>query len=212
MENNTYPFVNLPLPYEYDALEPYIDARTMAIHHERYAEAYVTRLNMVLADYPGLQALTLEQLIQNADSLPKALQVPIRNYAGGIYNHRLYFNGLAPPSDKEPKGKLLELINSQYGSLTVFKEILMEEALSVFGSGYTWLIYDKGRLVILTSPNQNTPVEQKKCTILNLDVWEHAYYLKHYNRRGDYIADWFNVVNWDKANENFLECVRQQFR
>ncbi|WP_313524502.1 superoxide dismutase [Anaerotignum sp.] len=211
MENNQYPFVNLPLPYNYNALEPYIDAKTMEVHHDKHLQGYINNLNQVLKGYQGLQLLTLEQLIENADRLPKGLQAPIRNYAGGVYNHRVYFDGMEPPTDQKPRGKLMEMINSQYGSLQSFKDVFKKEAQGVFGAGYAWLVYDKGKLKILSTPNQNSPIEQGFCPIFNIDVWEHAYYLKHLNERGDYIDDWFNVVNWDMANQNYLNCIRRYY-
>lgn len=208
MENNRYPFVNVPLPYAYDGLEPYIDTNTVQIHHERYLEGYINKLNGILKDYPELQTLTLEQLIQNIHSLPEGLQTPIRNSAGGVYNHRVYFYGLQPPTKEQPENRLIDFIQAQYGSFEAFKAVFVKEALAVFGSGYTWLVYNNGKLEVVNTPNQNCPLEQNKCPIFNLDVWEHAYILKHYNKRDEYIADWFEVVNWDKANENFLACVR----
>ena len=203
-----YPFVNLPLPYAFDALEPYIDAKTMEIHHDRQLQAYINQLNRVLSDFPVLQSMTLEELIINADELTDGLAIPIRNYGGGVYNHRFYFNGMQPPSDLTPRGRLIEMINAQYGNFYNFQEVVKREGLSVFGSGYAWLVFDDGRLRVITTPNQNCPLEQGLCPILALDVWEHAYFLKHYNLRGNYIDDWFRVINWEKADENYLNCIQ----
>ncbi|KXL53431.1 superoxide dismutase [Anaerotignum neopropionicum] len=208
MENNMYPFVNLPLPYAFDALEPYIDTKTMEIHHDRQLQAYINQLNRVLSDFPVLQSMTLEELIINADELTDGLSIPIRNYGGGVYNHRFYFNGMQPPSDLTPRGRLIEMINAQYGNFYNFQEVVKREGLSVFGSGYAWLVFDDGRLRVITTPNQNCPLEQGLCPILALDVWEHAYFLKHYNLRGNYIDDWFRVINWEKADENYLNCIQ----
>lgn len=204
-----YPFVNLPLPYEYDALEPYIDTKTMIIHHDKSLQAYVDRLNEVLKAYPGLQSFTLEELIEGADKLPKVLQAPIRNYAGGVYNHRFFFNGLKIPNRLEPQGNLVEMINAQYGNFNNFKEVFKNEALGLFGSGDAWLVFDKGKLKIMTTPNQNNPLAEGYCPILTIDVWEHAYFLKHYNLRNAYVDDWFRVINWDEANRNFMNCLRE---
>lgn len=207
MENNLYPFVNLPLPYDYDALEPYIDTRTMEIHHDRQLQSYIDRLNLILRDYPVLQQMTLEELIINADSLSVGLQIPIRNYAGGVYNHRRYFDGLQRPSDITPKNTLLEVINGQFGNFYNFQDVVKKAGMGVFGSGYTWLVFDKEKVKVITTPNQNCPIAQGYCIIFALDVWEHAYYLQHYNLRGNYIDDWFRVVNWEKANQLYLECL-----
>lgn len=210
MENNTYPFVNIPLPYDYDALEPYIDTRTMVIHYDRQLQDYINRLNAILKDDPVLQSMTLEELIINSSELLEGgLQESIRNYAGGVYNHRFYFNGMAPPTNVSPKGILVEMIASQYGNFTNFLEVLKFEGLRVFGSGYAWLVFDNGILRIVTTPNQNNPIAQGLCPILALDVWEHAYFLKHYNLRANYIDDWFRVINWDQATENYLACLNQ---
>lgn len=211
MENDTYPYVNLPLPYALNALEPYIDTKTMEIHYGRQLPAYINRLNAILKDFPELQSMTLEELIVSSEDLyQNGLKVPVQNYAGGVYNHRFYFNGMAPPSNLSPRGILFEMIESQYGNYTSFKEVFKFEGMKVFGSGYAWLVYDDGVLRIVTTPNQNNPIAQGYCPILALDVWEHAYFLKHYNLRANYIEDWFRVINWDEATKNYLDCVNQQ--
>lgn len=209
MENNCYPFINLPLPYAYDALEPYIDARTMHLHHDRHLQTYIDNLNAILKDEPQLQKLTLEQLIRRSHRLPQGLRIPIRNNAGGVYNHRLYFNGLAVPAEREPRGRLVSRLIRQYGSLEEFGQQLKKAALSVFGSGYAWLVYERCVLKIVTTPNQNNPIEQGARPILTVDVWEHAYYLKHYNVRAAYLDDWLQIINWERAEQNFINCVQQ---
>lgn len=206
MENNFYPFVNTPLPYDYDDLEPYIDEKTMYLHHDKHLQTYINNLNAALEKYPQLQKLSLKQLIKASGRLQKEIQTAVRNNAGGVYNHRFYFDGLKNPSQREPSGRLAEAISKAFGSYQDFKAEFKKAALSVFGSGYAWLVFDKCRLKIITTPNQNSPVERGLCPILTIDVWEHAYYLKHYNVRADYIDDWFNIINWDKAEENFLNC------
>lgn len=209
MQNNYYPFVNAPLPYAYDALEPYIDEKTMYLHHDRHLQTYINNLNEILKENPQLQSLSLEQLIVNASRLPKSLQTSIRNNAGGVYNHRFFFEGLINPSDKIPHGKISEEIEKQFHSIETFMGEFTKAALSVFGSGYAWLVSDKGILKIITTRNQNTPLEQRLCPILNLDVWEHAYYLKHYNMRADYIKDWHHIINWDNAEKNYRNCLKE---
>lgn len=206
MENNFYPFVNYPLPYDYDALKPYIDEKTMHLHHDKHLQTYIDNLNNVLEKYSQLQKLSLEQLIKISRRLPKHIQTAVRNNAGGVYNHRFFFDGLKNPSQREPSSRLAEVIGRTFGSYQGFKDEFKKAALSVFGSGYAWLVYDKCRLRIITTQNQNSPIEKRMCPILTIDVWEHAYYLKHYNVRADYIDDWFNIINWDKAEENFSTC------
>ncbi len=208
MENNNYPFVNTPLPYDYDALEPFIDEKTMYLHHDRHLQTYIDNLNAVLEKYPELQKLSLEQLIKISGRLPKQLQTAVRNNAGGVYNHRFFFSGLTNPASKEPHGRLAQAINQCFNDFDQFESEFKKAALSVFGSGYAWLVYSRHRLRVVTTPNQNTPIEQGLCPILNIDVWEHAYYLKHYNKRADYVDDWFNIINWDKAEQNLLNCFK----
>lgn len=207
MENNFYPFVNYPLPYDYNALEPYIDEKTMYLHHDRHLQTYINNLNDVLEKYNHLQKLSLEYLIKISNRLPKQIQATVRNNAGGVYNHRFFFEGLRNPTQSEPNGRLAEAIRKTFGGYEKFKPEFKKAALSVFGSGYAWLVCDKCGLRIMTTPNQNSPIEKGFCPIIVVDVWEHAYYLKHYNVRADYIDDWFNIINWDKAEENFLNCT-----
>lgn len=210
MENNYYPFVNLPLPYSYDALEPYIDVKTMHLHHDRHLKTYIDNLNDALKNEPQLQKLSLTELIENAHRLPADLETKIRNNAGGVYNHRFYFEGLTNPSESNPSGSLIDRIEQQFGSLELFKDDFKKAALSVFGSGYAWLVYDNGELSIVTTPNQDTPLPAGFCPILAIDVWEHAYYLKHYNVRADYIDDWSDIINWKQAQKNYTACIEDE--
>lgn len=201
------PFINPPLPYEYDALEPYIDAQTMHLHHDKHLQAYTDHLNDALRGHPELQRLSLEQLLLAAGRLPKAVGVPIQHNAGGVYNHRLYFDELRPDGVRRPVGALAGAIDRTYGSFDTFQKLFSAAALSVFGSGYAWLVSDsRGRLDIITTPNQETPLTRGLCPVLTADVWEHAYYLKHYNQRANYLNDWFQVVDWDGANNRYLSC------
>lgn len=206
MQNQYYPYVNLPLPYAYDALEPFIDEKTMMLHHSRHLQTYIDHLNDALRDHPQLQRMSLEQLLANAFRLPHAAQTAIRNNAGGVYNHRFYFDLLAPPTDSKPMGQLAAAIDRDFGSYDAFQKAFTQAALAVFGSGYAWLAVVNGVLRIVITPNQNTPLELSLCPVLTLDVWEHAYYLKHYNERAAYINDWFHVVNWEQAEQNYLKC------
>ena len=208
MQNEYYPFVNLPLPYKYDALESYIDTKTMMLHHDHHLQTYIDNLNAILRTHPWLQRLSLEQLIQNASSLPYDTQNILRNNAGGVYNHRFYFDGLQPSAGQQPVGALAAAINRDFGSIEQFKKDFQAEAQSVFGSGYAWLVGTCDKLYIITTPHQNSPIEAGLCPILTVDVWEHAYYLKHYNLRADYIIDWFHVVNWEQAEQNYQSCIK----
>ncbi len=190
MNNNQYPFINTPLPYAFQALEPYIDATTMYLHHEKHLQAYIDNLNKLLAKEPKLQACMLEELTQ--------MPGDIGRNSGGVYNHRFYFEGLQPPK-KVPHNQLYEEIESQFQSFEAFQRIFKQTALSVFGSGYAWLVWERGMFRIITTANQDVPCLKKMSPILCIDVWEHAYYLKHYNLRGDYVDDWFKVINWETA-------------
>ncbi|MGI6167776.1 MAG: superoxide dismutase [Eubacteriales bacterium] len=211
MENSYYPFVNLPLPYDYSALEPYIDAKTMILHHDRHLQTYINNLNELLSENPRLQRLTLKELCSlDTGRLPYGLKTEIKNNAGGVYNHRLYFESLRKPTGTGPVGELARAIEQQFGDVARLFDELKKAGMSVFGSGYAWLVSERGRLGIMTTKNQDNPIGIKRglCPVLTLDVWEHAYYLKHYNLRGDYIDDWSQVINWDRANSNYAECFK----
>lgn len=205
--NQHYKFINPPLPYAYDALEPFIDTKTMELHHDRHLQTYVDNLNNILKDYPEYQNFSLEELILYADSLPDVIKMPILRNAGGVYNHIFYFSILQNPSTAKPPQPLLEIINSVFGNYFNFKQSFTDAALSVFGSGYAWLVLDAlNRPKIITTANQATPLPMNLCPVLNIDVWEHAYYLKHYNKRADYINDWFQVINWQQVEQNLTDC------
>lgn len=206
--NQKYPFVNPPLPYAYDALEPFIDTKTMELHHDRHLQTYVDNLNKTLKDYPQYQNMSLQELLIFSSSLPVAIQKNIINNAGGVYNHIFYFSILKNPSVSIPSQPLSKFINSIFENYNKFKQAFTEAALSVFGSGYAWLVLDAfGKLKIITTANQDTPLLLNLCPILNIDVWEHAYYLKHYNKRVDYINNWFNIINWQQIEQNLMGCL-----
>lgn len=191
------------LPYAYNALEPYIDEETMKLHHDKHYKAYVDNLNKSLEKYPELFNYSLIELLQNIDKIPKDIQKSVLNNAGGAYNHGFFFD-IMTPEKTEVSGELKSAIEKEFGSYENFKDKFKEASLSVFGSGWAWLVKDSdGKLSITTTPNQNSPVSDNLIPIIGLDVWEHAYYLKYKNVRADYIDNWFNVVNWDKALENF---------
>lgn len=193
-----------PLPYPYDALEPHIDARTMEIHHGKHHAAYVTNLNKALAEAPELARKPIEQILQDLNSVPENVRTAVRNNGGGHYNHSLFWRMMKKGGGGEPKGNLAQAIDRKFGSFSGFKENFTEAATKVFGSGWAWLVMGSdGQLSVESSPNQDSPIMagSGKTPLLGLDVWEHAYYLKHQNRRADYINAWFNVVNWEFVAE-----------
>jgi len=210
--NNHYPFQLVPLSYSYSALEPYIDEKTMMLHHDRHLQTYVNNLNTILKDYPELQNWSLEQLLYYIDLVPEKIRTAIINNGGGVYNHNLYFAGLTNDVNSRNVSNapnLMRAVNSKFGSLDEFKKQFKAQAMSVFGSGYTWLAADKnGELQIINTKNQDTVLPLNLMPIFLIDAWEHAYYLKHYNVRADYIDDWFNVVNWEQAEANY-GCIKQ---
>lgn len=190
------PFTLPELDYQYDDLTPYISAEIMELHHSKHHQAYVDKLNVALENYPELQQKTLEELLQSLDQLPKDIRLAVRNNGGGHYNHSLFWKWLSPTST-QPSSELQTALIEKYGSFELFKEKFSESAMSVFGSGWVWLLPD---LSIVTTPNQDSPLSLDGITpILGLDVWEHAYYLDYKNKRPDYIKAWWNVVNWDNV-------------
>lgn len=194
-----------PLPYDFSALEPHIDAQTMQIHHGKHHQAYITNLNNALKDHADLQGKTLESLISNLDSVPEAIRGAVRNNGGGHYNHSLFWQIMGPGCGGEPTGAIAEAINSDLGGFAAFKEAFTKAGLTRFGSGWAWLSVGKdGKLVVSSSPNQDNPLMDGSGTpILGNDVWEHAYYLKYQNRRPDYLAAWFNTINWAEVNRRY---------
>lgn len=199
-----YPFEVKPLPYAYDALEPYISQQIMHLHHDRHLKTYVENLNSALAHHPQLQGLSLKRLIVKAPSFPKSLCAPISRNGGGVYNHQFFFESLQPAAGQGPTGSLEQALIRCFGSVSEFQKRFTETALSVFGSGYAWLVCcGNGQLKIITTANQETPLTRGLRPILNLDVWEHAYYLQYYNVRADYVQAFWNVVNWDMAQRRY---------
>ena len=199
------PFENTPLPYAFDALEPYIDARTMEIHHDRHLQAYIDGLNRAIAPFPALQNCTAARLaVLNAPAL-RCIRPALCRNAGGVFNHRFYFAGMTPDGSRRlPCGALQAAVLQTFGTQAAFEDAFTKAALGVFGSGYVWLVRDvAGRLRIITTANQDTPMARGLRPLLCCDVWEHAYYLKHQNRRADYAADWLRVADWARANDIF---------
>jgi len=199
-----YPFKLQPLPYPYDAMEPFIDAKTMEIHHSKHVQTYVDNLNKALENQPDFHSWPLERLLYNLHMLPQEIQAAVRNNAGGVYNHNLYFNIMAPGGTPLAEGSLKAAIDKTWGTLDEFLTQLKAAGLSVFGSGWAWLVADNlGNLSIFKSPNQDTQIPVNLTPVINLDVWEHAYYLKVQNRRADYIDNWSNVIDWQAAQRNY---------
>ncbi|HXF44374.1 MAG TPA: superoxide dismutase [Candidatus Paceibacterota bacterium] len=191
------------LPYAYDALEPWIDARTMEIHHGKHHQGYVDKLNAALEKFPDLQEKSLEELFGNLDNVPPEVRMAVRNQGGGHFNHSLFWKVMGPKTGGEPKGDLAGAIEKKFGNFATFKEQFSAAASGVFGSGWAWLVMKNGELEIMTTPNQDNPLMQGMKPILGLDVWEHAYYLKYQNKRPDYITAWWNVVNWGELEEGY---------
>ncbi|MGD1072520.1 MAG: superoxide dismutase [Bryobacteraceae bacterium] len=204
------PFTLPALPYAYDALEPYIDAQTMQIHHDKHHQVYVDNLNKAVASDPSLAGKSLDTLVSGLDTLPVAVRTQIRNQGGGHYNHSLFWQTLTPASkQKKPSGKLAAAINQTFGSQEKLEDSLKAGATGVFGSGWAWLSLDKSNKLILSSlPNQDSPLSSGIRPLLGIDVWEHAYYLKYQNRRADYLAAILHVVNWDFVSARYEELAR----
>jgi Fe-Mn family superoxide dismutase len=198
-----------PLPYPKDALEPFIDATTMEIHHDKHHAAYVTNVNKAIAGKPELESKSPEQLIANLEAVPAEIRGPVRNNGGGNLNHTFFWKLLAPKSGGSPTGRLAEDLKSAFGSFDSFKEKFEAAGLARFGSGWVWLVSNGGKLDIVSTANQDNPLMGKAVAgcegnpIVGCDVWEHAYYLKYQNRRADYLKAWWNVVNWAEAAKNY---------
>jgi Fe-Mn family superoxide dismutase len=191
-----------PLPYPYDALEPHIDEATMKLHHGKHHQAYVDKLNAAIAASEW-ESKSIDEIMVSLDKVPDKIKAAVRNNGGGHYNHSLFWQWMSPTGGGEPTGKVAEAINAKFGSFAKFKEEFEAAGMSRFGSGWVWLIQDGGELSIVTTPYQDCPVSEGKKVLLGNDLWEHAYYLKYQNRRPEYLAAWWNVVNWNKVTELF---------
>ena len=191
-----------PLPYSYDALEPHIDEATMKLHHGKHHQAYVDKLNAAIAASEW-ESKSLDEIMVSLDKVPDKIKAAVRNNGGGHYNHSLFWQWMSPTGGGEPTGKVAEVINAKFGSFAKFKEEFEAAGMSRFGSGWVWLIQDGSELSITTTPYQDCPVSEGKKVLLGNDLWEHAYYLKYQNRRPEYLAAWWNVVNWNKVTELF---------
>ncbi len=195
------------LPYEYSALEPYIDAQTMEIHYSKHHNGYVDKLNAALEKYPDLQEKSVRELIENLDAIPEDIRTAVRNNGGGHLNHSMFWSLMQKSAGQKPEGEVLELINKKFGSMEEFKTQFSNAAATRFGSGWAWLVVKNGELEVMSTANQDNPVSEGYEPILGLDVWEHAYYLKYQNKRPEYIENWFNVINWEQVAK-FYEAAK----
>jgi len=195
------------LPYAYDALEPHIDARTMEIHHTKHHQAYIDKTNAALQGQDDLAARSIDDLVSALDSVPENIRGALRNNGGGHSNHSSFWTVMSPDGGGEPEGPLADAISAAFGSFAAFQEQFAAAAATRFGSGWAWLSVHGGSLVVESTPNQDTPLSVGNTPILGLDVWEHAYYLNYQNRRPDYIAGFWNVVNWGEVSRRFAEAT-----
>jgi superoxide dismutase, Fe-Mn family len=195
-----------PLPYDYSALEPHIDEQTMRIHHDKHHAAYVTNLNAALKDNPELSSKSVEDLISNLNAVPEAIRTAVRNNGGGHANHTLFWEIMKLGGGSAPTGALAQAIGSAFGDLDALKKQVNEAGAKRFGSGWSWLVLDGGRLAVMSTANQDSPLMEGKQPLLGVDVWEHAYYLKYQNRRPDYLSAWWNVVNWNEVAARYASA------
>ena len=201
-QNTSGPFSLPPLGYDYNALEPHIDAATMRFHHDRHHAAYVNNLNAAIGRYPQLASQSAIALISNLDSIPEDIRTIVRNNGGGHINHTMFWEIMTPNGGGEPTGKIATAINENFGSLAVLKQQFNDAGLKRFGSGWVWLVRNKeGKLEVTTTANQDSPFMTGQYPLMGNDVWEHAYYLKYQNLRGDYLNAWWNVINWPEVNK-----------
>ena len=198
------PYQLPPLPYAFDALEPHLDVLTMEIHHGKHHQAYITNVNAALEPHPDLLKKPVEELVASLNSLPEAVRTAVRNNGGGHANHSLFWTIMGPGKGGEPGGALAKAIAAAFGDFAAFKDAFSKAAMGRFGSGWAWLVSDKsGKLQVVSTANQDSPLTDGAKPILGLDVWEHAYYLNYQNRRADYVAAWWNVVNWENVADRF---------
>ena len=195
------PFTVPNLPYAYDALEPHIDKETMTLHHDKHHAAYVNNLNAAIEKHPELGSKSVEDLIKNLSGVPDDIRTAVRNNGGGHVNHSMFWEIMGPGGGGDPKGALADAIKSTFGDLATFKTQFQDAGVKQFGSGWVWLVVADGKLQVVSTPNQDNPMSQGHKPVMGNDVWEHAYYLKYNNRRPEYLAAWWNVVNWDEVNK-----------
>ncbi len=195
-----------PLPYDYNALEPYIDEQTMHLHHDKHHAAYVTSLNTALEKYPDLQKRRVEDLLRDINSVPEAIRTAVQNHGGGHANHTMFWQIMKPQGGGNPTGAIARVIDDKLGGFQSFKEKFNDNGVKRFGSGWTWLILKGNSFELISTANQDSPLMQGAYPIMGNDVWEHAYYLKYQNRRADYLNAWWNVINWEAINQRLQEA------
>jgi superoxide dismutase, Fe-Mn family len=206
----SYPFSLPDLPYDFGALEPHIDARTMEIHHDKHHAGYTKKLNAALESHADWQGRSVEDILRHIDQVPEQVRTAVRNNGGGYANHALFWTIMSPNGGGEPGGDFASTLSDAFGSFETFKEKLTNEASTRFGSGWGWLVVDgSGSLKVYSTPNQDSPFMNGDTPILGVDVWEHAYYLKYQNRRGDYLGAWWNLVNWDEVAKRYSAAAAQ---
>ena len=205
-----YPFEVKELSYDYNALEPYLCKEIIELHHDKHYATYVNKLNEIIKNYPNLQNMTLEQLLTEPEHIPSEIRTTIKNNAGGVYNHELYFSCMNSADCELPTDRLALAINASFGSIENFKAELSSAAINQFGSGYAWLILSNNQLEIISTPNQDTPISSSVTPLLCIDVWEHAYYLQYLNRRPDYVENWFNLINWSYVGARYMSVAKEQ--
>lgn len=199
-----HPMFTLPdLPYDFSDLEPHIDKETMMIHHDKHHQTYITNLNNALEGYDDLLAMNIDDLITHLDRVPENIRTAVRNNGGGHSNHSFFWKIMSPNGGGEPTGAIMDAISKDFSTFDEFKSAFVAAGMNRFGSGWVWLIQNNGKLEIISTPNQDSPLMEGKKPLLGCDVWEHAYYLHYQNRRADYLATWWNVVSWNAVNENF---------
>jgi|SRR3989344_1461088 len=201
-------FVLPKLPYEYDALSPFIRTDIQQLHHDKHHQAYVDNLNKALEKYPEWQDKPIEETIKTLDQVPADVKIQVRNHGGGHYNHSMFWEMMTPNKDQEPTGTVLDKIQHAFGDYDTFKKQFSEQAVKVFGSGWEWLVVNNGELELMSTPNQDSPLTAGKVPILGLDVWEHAYYLQYYNKRPDYVEAWWHIVNWEDVAKRLDEASK----
>lgn len=204
------PFELPPLPYAYNALEPHIDEMTMRIHHDRHHGTYVANLNKALESAPALQSKAIHELLRDLNAVPENIRTAVRNNGGGHYNHTMFWEIMKPGGPNAPAGDLASAIDATFGSVDKLKEAINAAGAARFGSGWAWLVLGKdGKLAVTSTPNQDCPLMDGQTPILGVDVWEHAYYLKYQNRRADYLAAWWNVVNWAEVGARYSKASKR---
>jgi Fe-Mn family superoxide dismutase len=206
-KNETKKHELMNLPYAYNALEPYMDEATMHLHHDKHHQAYVDNLNLALEKHPELFKMKIEELLGDLSKVPEDIRVAVRNHGGGVWNHNMFWAVLK--KDVKPSDKMLDVLNKDLGGMDKFKEEFKKAALGQFGSGWAWLVVNKGKLEIMKLPNQDSPLSEGKMPILTIDVWEHSYYLKYQNRRAEYVDSFFNIINWEEVEKRYKEATKQ---